>query len=375
MEKFKKLLEYGQSYWLDNLSREMIQSGELKRRIEHEGLRGNTSNPTIFQKAVAKGDFYNEQISRLSHEGKKPEEIYEAIAIQDIQAACDLMRPVYDASQGTDGFISLEVSPYLARDTKGSMKEARRLSEGVDRQNCFIKIPGTKEGLPAIEQMLYEGININITLLFSVERYEEVAEAFLRALERRLEEGKDVSHVNSVASFFLSRIDVLVDNKLQKEIIPSLEGDMKVFAGNLLGEAAVASAKMAYQSFLRIFRGERWEKLKKAGAHIQRPLWASTSNKTEGYRDTRYFDTLIGPHTVNTMPDETIDAVKIHGKIEENTVLKGVEEAEEIFRKLEKAGIDMKEVNKQLVEEGIDKFVKSFDELLEAIEEKSKQLV
>ncbi len=253
MKIFEKLLEYGQSYWLDDLSREMIVSGELKHRIEKEDLKGNTSNPSIFQKAISKGDFYDEQVKAYLKEGLKPEEIFERIAIKDVQDACDLMRPLFESSGEKHGFISLEVSPYLASDTKNTMKEARRLFKSVDRPNCFVKIPGTKEGVPAIEEMLYEGININITLLFSVFDYEQVAEAYIRAMERRLLDGKQIDKVNSVASVFLSRIDVLVDQKL-KELrsgaVPSLKGEHKLLATNLLGEAGVAVAKRAYQSYV-----------------------------------------------------------------------------------------------------------------------------
>jgi transaldolase len=375
MEKFKKLLEYGQSYWLDNLTREMIQSGELRGRIENEGLRGITSNPTIFQVAISKGNFYDSQISALAGENKDSMEIYEAIVIKDIQDACDLIRPVFDSSGGIDGFISLEVSPHIARDTEATKNEVRKFAKLVSRPNCFIKIPGTPESLPAIEEMLYEGININITLLFSVSSYEKVAEAFLRALERRLDEGKQIDNINSVASFFLSRIDIMV-NKHIEDKLSTYGTDESIVAGNLLGEAAIASAKMAYQSFLRIFKSERWERLEEKGAHVQRPLWASTSNKIEGYRETRYFEPLIGPDTVNTLPDSTIEAIKKIGKIEENTVLKGIDEALMVFKNLETLGINIDEItNHLLVEEGIDKFVKSFDQLLATIEEKSNQLV
>ncbi len=367
MEIFDKLLEYGQSYWLDNLSREMISSGELKRRIEKEGLRGNTSNPSIFQKAISSGEFYNEQIATYKKEGLKPEEIFEKIAIKDIQDACDLMEPTFRDSGGVDGFISLEVSPDLARDTKNTMKEARRLFQSVDRPNCFIKIPGTKEGIPAIEEMLYEGININITLLFSVESYEKVAEAYIKAMERRLRDDKEIDKVKSVASVFLSRIDVLVDKQLKEKINTDLNGDDKILAVNLLGRAGIAVAKNTYQSFLQIFSGDRWEKLKSRGCSVQRPLWASTSNKTEGYSDVRYFNPLIGPDTVNTMPDDTIEAVKDHGKIIPNTILKNVEEAGSVLSNLERVGINMQKVYSQLVEEGIEKFAVAYDKLLGAI--------
>ncbi len=375
MEKFKKLLEYGQSYWLDNLSREMIENGELKNRIENEGLRGITSNPKIFNSAISEGEYYDEQISELAASEKDPEKIYEALAIRDIQNACDMLRPVYDSSDGVDGFVSLEVSPYLARDTGKTQDEARRLFGEVDRPNCFIKIPGTDEGVPAIEQMLYEGVNVNITLLFSIKSYEAVAEAYLKAMERRLDEGKAVNNIRSVASFFLSRIDVLVDKILHEDIIPSRAGDEKIRAGNLLGTSAIASARIAYERFENIFSGERWENLKSKGVKVQRPLWASTSNKTEGYRDTRYVEPLIGPDTVNTMPGKTIRAFADHGILEPDTIRKDRDKAHRVFRELEEIGVSMDEVTGQLVEEGIDKFVKPFDKLLDTIDKKAKNLV
>jgi len=372
MEKFDKLLEYGQSYWLDNLSREIITDGKLENRIKNEGLRGITSNPKIFMKAISSGHLYDDQVKELAAKGKKTEEIYEALAVKDIQKACDMMRPVFDDSNGEDGFVSLEVSPYLARETEKTKAEARRLFKEVDRPNCLIKIPGTKEGVPAIEEMLYEGININITLLFSIESYEAVAEAYLKALERRVEDGKPIDKIASVASFFLSRIDVLVDKILHDEIIPQMEGDRKIVAGNLLGETAIASAKIAYQSFEKKFSGERWEKLAAKGARVQRPLWASTSNKTDAYRDTRYVEPLIGPHTVNTMPDETIEAFKDHGHLFPDTVKKDVEDAHRVFDDLKKVGISLDDVTDQLVEEGIQKFIEPFDELLKTVEEEAK---
>ena len=372
MEKFDKLLEYGQSYWLDNLSREILTNGELKNRIENEGLRGITSNPKIFMKAISSGNLYDDQIKALAAKGKKPEEIYEALAIEDIQNACDMLHPVFEASDGKDGFVSLEVSPYLARDTEKTKSEARRLFKEVDRLNCLIKIPGTKEGIPAIEEMLYEGININITLLFSVESYEAVAEAYLKALERRVEDGKPVDGIASVASIFLSRIDVLTDKILLEEIIPKLDGEKKITAQNLLGNTAVASAKIAYQSFLKIFSGSRWEKLASKGATVQRPLWASTSNKTEGYSDTMYVEPLIGTHTVNTMPAKTIEAFKQHGKLLPDTISDELKKAVRVFRDLEMLEVSFEEITTQLVEEGIDKFIQPFDKLLNAIEETAK---
>ena len=370
MEKFDKLLEFGQSYWLDNLSREIITNGGLKHRIEKEGLRGITSNPSIFQKAISNSELYDAQIKLLSEQGKSKEEIYESLAVKDIQDACDMLRPVYDSSNGIDGYVSLEVSPYLAKNTEGTKTEARRLYKEVDRPNCLIKIPGTREGVPAIEEMLYEGISINVTLLFSIESYEAVAEAYLKALERRVNENKSIDHISSVASFFLSRIDVLVDKLLQENIIPPLSGSKKILAENLLGETAIASSKIAYSSYKRIFGGERWNKLQEKGARVQRLLWASTSNKTEGYRDTRYVEPLIGMNTVNTMPEETIEAFKVHGKVVKDTIEKGLDEALNVFLELKQVGIDLEKVTGQLVEEGIDKFIKPFDQLLKAIEEK-----
>lgn len=372
MEKFNKLLEFGQSYWLDNLSKEIITNGELKKRIEKEGLRGITSNPSIFQKAIAKGNWYDEQIKQLAIQGRSREEIYETIVIQDIQDACDLMRPVYDTSNGLDGYVSLEVSPYLARDTEKTKAEARHLFSVVNRPNCFIKIPGTVEGVPAIEEMLYEGININVTLLFSIESYEAVAKAYINAMERRSEEGKPIDWIASVASFFLSRIDVLVDEKLHKEIIPGLSGGKQVLAHNLLGEAAIASSKVAYRSYKQLFSGEKWNKLAEKGARVQRLLWASTSNKIEGYRDTRYVEPLIGQNTVNTMPEVTIEAFRDHGKVVKDTIEKGVDDAMNILLELEQVGIDMKKITNQLVEEGIEKFIQPFDQLMKSIDEKMK---
>ena len=313
---------------------------------------------------------YDAQIKSLTEQGKSKEEIYESLAVKDIQDACDMLRPVYDSSNGIDGYVSLEVSPYLAKDTEGTKTEARRLYKEVDRPNCLIKIPGTREGVPAIEEMLYEGISINVTLLFSIESYEAVAEAYLKALERRVNENKSIDHISSVASFFLSRIDVLVDKLLQENIIPPLTGSKKILAENLLGETAIASSKIAYSSYKRIFGGERWNKLQEKGARVQRLLWASTSNKTEGYRDTRYVEPLIGMNTVNTMPEETIEAFKVHGKVVKDTIEKGLDEALNVFIELKQVGIDLEKVTGQLVEEGIDKFIKPFDQLLKAIEEK-----
>jgi transaldolase/glucose-6-phosphate isomerase len=374
MNNLIKLLDYGQSYWLDNLTRGKIKKGEIKNRVTQQGLRGITSNPSIFNKAISKGNDYDTQIKKLVREKKSVREIYEALTVKDVQDACDILKSVYDESNGTDGFVSLEVSPYLARDTEGTIEEARRLFSKVARPNCFIKIPGTDEGVPAIEQCLYEGININITLLFSIQSYEAVAWAYIKALERRLDEGKDIKNIASVASFFLSRIDVLTDQLLGHYIIPEkTTGEPR--PENLLGKAAIASAKIAYQSFKNIFSGERWQKLSNNGAHFQKPLWASTSTKDPLYSDVRYVETLIGPHTVNTLPDETIDALADHGKLIENSIEHSIDEARQTFENLRKLGIDINFVTRQLVNEGIQKFISPYDNLMKTLADKRSQFL
>ena len=288
MNNLTELLSYGQSYWLDNLTRKKITSGELKKRVTEQGLRGITSNPSIFNKAITNSSDYDAQITQLVNEGKNPQQVYDALTIKDVQDACDILKPVYDESGGADGFVSLEVSPYLARDTRGSISEARRLYKLVKKLNCFIKIPGTKEGVPAIEQLLYEGINVNVTLLFSIDSYTAVAKAYISALKRRAADGKDIKNTISVASFFISRIDVLTDQLLGQYMSA---GNTKANDTNpalLMGKAGIASAKLAYQRFKEIFSGAEWEALKQKGAHVQRPLWASTSNKDPLKSDVRY---------------------------------------------------------------------------------------
>jgi len=359
-----ELLEYGQSYWLDNLTRGKIRSGELERRVSEQGLRGLTSNPSIFHKAISGGEEYAEQIDELAREGLGPYEIYEQLVLADIRDACDILRPVYDGSDGADGFVSLELSPYLAHDTEGSMRDARRLFEAVDRPNLLIKIPGTPVGTPAIEQMLYEGVNVNITLLFSIDAYEAVAKAYVSALERRLKEGKSVHDVASVASFFISRIDVLVDEILGHHIIPGSTAGLR--PEELLGRAGIANAKLAYRSFLDLLEGDRWRRLEKAGARPQRMLWASTSTKDPLYSDVRYVEPLIGPHTVNTLPDATIDAFADHGTVAD-TVTDGMDEARRTMDRLREAGVDFDAVTWQLMNEGVQKFIAPFDQLLSTV--------
>jgi transaldolase len=369
MNSLLELIQCGQSYWMDNLSRGMIQSGALKKRIIKEGLRGITSNPTIFNKAISKSIDYDAQIRDLSRNAARVEDIYEQLVVKDVQDACDLLRPVFDESKGVDGFVSLEVSPYLAHDTERTMQETRRLFHAVDRPNVFIKIPGTTAGVLAIEEMLYEGVNINITLLFSVERYEAVAKAYLTALERRLAQSKPVDDVASVASFFLSRIDILVDQLLQHRM-----GQNNEPAQALTGKLAIANAKLAYQSFKKIFSSSRWKKLEEKGARVQRPLWASTSTKNPQYSDVFYVEPLIGPHTVNTMPEETIAAFADHGRVKKNTVEENVVEAAQTMAELERLGIDFRCVAWQLENEGVQKFIDPFGELMRTIAAKYQLL-
>jgi transaldolase/glucose-6-phosphate isomerase len=375
MNPLLELLKCGQSYWLDNLTRGKLASGELHRRVTEQGLRGVTSNPAIFHKAIAGSRDYDAQIAQLVRQGCAIHEIYERLVVSDIQQACDVLRPVYDATDGADGFVSLEVSPYLAYDTEGTMQEVRRLWSAVDRPNLFIKIPGTPAGVPAIEQMLYEGININITLLFSIQAYEAVAHAYIRALERRVAEGKPVERIASVASFFLSRIDVLVDQLLGYRIQPASAGEQAPRAALLFGRVAIANAKLAYQSFKKIFSGERWQALEARGARVQRPLWASTSTKDPLYDDVRYVEPLIAPHTVNTMPDETIAAFADHGVVRENTVEADVADAQQVMRELQQVGIELDRVTWQLQHEGVQKFIEPFDKLMQTLAEKRQALL
>ena len=358
------LLASGQSYWLDNLSREKITNGELAKRVSEQGLRGITSNPSIFNKVITAGKEYDKQIEKLVKEGKSPFEIYDALTIKDVQDACDILKPVFDQSKGMDGFVSLEVSPYLARDTQGSMREARRLHAAVGKANCLIKIPGTKEGIPAIEQMLYEGININVTLLFSVEGYEAVAQAYIRALERRVSEGKSIENIISTASLFISRIDVLTDQVLGQYIIP-IEGKRNAASPEMLsGKAGIATARMGYQRFKEIFSGAAWEKLRAKDANVQRLLWASTGNKDPLYNDLRYVEPLIAKETINTLPDETIAAFADHGKIKKDAIEEGIEESKQLYADLKKAGIDLAVIMQQLENEGVQKFVESYNKLI-----------
>ena len=363
MDILLELIEHGQSYWLDNLTRDMLRGGALAHRVTEQGLRGVTSNPAIFHKAITSGSDYDVQIRALAEEGASVERIYESLVVTDVQEACDVLRPVYESSAGVDGYVSLEVSPYLMHDTEGSLTEARRLWAAVGRPNLMIKIPGTSAGAPAVEELLCEGINVNVTLLFSVDAYEEVARAYIRALERRVAEGKPVDTVASVASFFLSRIDVLVDGLVSHHVgarhVPP--------AQSLYGRAAVASARLAYRRYLELKGASEWRDLAERGARPQRLLWASTSTKNPLYDPVRYVEPLIGRDTVNTMPEVTIEAFSAYGRIVPNAVEDGVEDAARVFEDLQTIGIDMDAVCQQLLAEGARKFLAPFDALLSGL--------
>lgn len=367
----RALNTFGQSVWLDNLSRPLIRSGELKRLVQEDGISGVTSNPAIFNKAMTGGNAYDEAMTSLARDGMSTTSIYEELAMTDIREACDVLRPVYDRAEGGDGFVSLEVSPHLAADTQGTIDEARRLWRDVDRRNLMIKIPGTPEGVPAIAACLEQGISVNVTLLFSLQAHEAVIDAHMQALEARAARGEDLSSVASVASFFLSRIDVKLDKQLG---ILAADGPQADKARSLLGQVAVANAKLAYRLWQEKMDTDRWRALAAAGARVQRPLWASTSTKNPDYPDVMYVEPLIGEHTVNTLPDETIDAFRDHGKAAA-TISQGVEQAQTIMADLAALGIDINQVTDELVREGIEKFVTPFDELLAALNAKRESLV
>jgi len=354
--KVKQIHGLGQSIWLDFIDRDIIASGKLKKLIDEDGVCGVTSNPAIFEKAITGSSDYDDEIRTLSEGDKTNEEIFFGLAITDIKNATDVFKPVFDAANGADGFVSLEVSPFLALDTEGTAKQAEHLWKKVDRKNVMIKIPGTKPGLAAIRQSIAKGININVTLLFGLPRYEEVTEAYISGLEDHLAAGHHIGHISSVASFFLSRIDVLVDPMLDDKGL-----------GDLKGEVAIASAKKAYEIYKRVFSGPRWEKLAAQGAKPQRLLWASTSSKNPAFKDTKYVEALIGPDTVDTVPLETIEAFRDHG-IAANTLEDGLDKATETLERLKKGGIDIDKITQQLEDEGIDKFNKPFEKLLNAIE-------
>jgi transaldolase len=368
-----QLKAQGQSVWYDTVDRAQLDNGLFKRLVDEDGIVGVTSNPTIFQKSISHGDAYDEQITQLIREGKNTNEIYEALVLRDIRTVADMMLPIYERANRQDGFVSLEVSPDLARETEASLAEARRFWKMVDRPNLMIKIPATPEGLPAIRQALTEGININITLIFSIDDYRKVTDAYISALEERNAEGKDISHIASVASFFVSRVDTLVDQLLENKIKAASDSAEQQKLKSLEGKAAIANARLVYQDFKRIFHSPRFESLKHNGAHVQRPLWASTSTKNPAYRDVLYAEELIGPDTVDTMPLETIENFRDHGKVR-HSVEDNIQQARDELAELEKIGIHYDQVTKQLQDEGVQKFADSFHELFKGIEGKKQNI-
>jgi transaldolase len=361
----KALLEFGQSPWMDYIRRDLLTSGALKKMIQEDGLMGMTSNPTIFEKAITGSKDYADILE--SPEAKKLDAkgVYEKIAIRDVQDAADIFKGVYQQSKRRDGYVSLEVSPLLANDTQGTIDEARRLWKSVGRENVMIKVPGTKEGLPAIRQLLEDGININITLLFAQSVYEQVAEAFIAALEARAKKGQDISHIASVASFFVSRIDTLIDGIIDTKLKTETDAGKRALLTGLQGKVAIANAKLTYRKYQEIHNTPRWKALAAKGAQPQRLLWASTSTKNPKYRDVMYVEELIGPETVDTIPPATFDAFRDHGRVRPS-LTENVDEGAKVMANLEKAGISMKEVTEKLVVDGVKLFADAFKQLLEA---------
>ena len=370
MTPLRRLTELGQSVWYDYIRRDLYRGPELRRLIEDDDLRGMTSNPTIFAKAIAETDLYDREIGRLTANGASADEIFEALVVEDVRGAADVFRPVFESTSGDDGFVSIEVGPQFARDTAGSIAEARRLWSACDRPNVMVKIPATAEGIPAIRQCLAEGININITLLFSVPRYREVMEAYLAALEQRLGDGQPVDRIRSVASFFVSRTDTNANKELDAIVEDENRSERdRRRAGDLRGKVAIANARIAYETFETVFHTPRFTKLKEAGAHIQRPLWASTSTKDPAYPDLYYVEALIAPDTVDTMPPQTFAAYRDHGE-PKIRIHEQLHEAHAVFERLAELQVDAQRISLELEEEAARKFVGSFDEALQAIRQK-----
>ena len=361
----QRLRDLGQSVWYDYIRRDLITTGELAKLIREDGLAGMTSNPTIFQKAIAETELYDEDVRRAGGEGRETFAIFEQLAVEDVRRAADAFRPVFDAAKGSDGFVSIEVGPHLANDTEGSIREARPLWQECDRPNVTVKIPGTAAGVPAIRRCIAEGVNINITLLFSVARYREVMEAYLSALEERVAAGQPVDHLRSVASFFVSRVDTNVDKKLDR-----LGTDA---ARRLRGKAAIANAGLAYRAFREVFGAPRFAALREKGASLQRPLWASTSTKDPAYPDLYYVEALVAPDTVDTIPPETFAAYRDHGDPKVR-ISDDLDEAADVFRRLAELGIEEPVVSRELEEEGVRKFSDSYDSLLKTLAEKEKAM-
>jgi transaldolase len=368
----QQFLDYGQSMWLDYIRRDLFTSGKLKQMIAEDGLRGMTSNPSIFEKAIADSSLYDDMLKTLA--ARKDLDAtgrFEQLAIRDIQDAADVLRPVYEKSNFRDGFVSLEVSPYLALKTQETMDEARRLWKAAHRENVMIKVPGTAEGLPAIRQLISEGININITLLFAQEVYEKVAEAYIAGLEEFANRGGNLKKMASVASFFISRIDTLIDSMVNDRLKKTTDATQQALLSSLLGKVAIANGKLTYQRYQRIFSGPRWESLAAKGAQTQRVLWASTSTKNPKYRDVIYIEELIGPDTVNTMPPATIEAFRDHGQLR-NSLNEDVAGAQKVMDDLARAGISIKEVTDKLTEDGVKLFADAFGKLLSAVEKNTQ---
>jgi transaldolase len=369
MERIQSLHALGQSIWYDNIERRLLENGHLEQLIQRGDIRGITSNPSIFNAAIGGSHDYDAALKPMALAGLTAEQIFDRLAIQDIRAAADLFRPLYDETQGGDGYVSIEVNPLLAADTQGTLEEARRLWKEVDRPNLMVKIPATPEGLDAIRQSIAAGININITLIFSIERYRAVMEAYLAGLEERVSANLPIEHIASVASFFVSRMDSKVDAHLEQFIRP--EGPRAEAAQSLLGKAAIANARLAYQEFLKVFQSARFQVLRKFGARTQRPLWASTSTKNPAYRDVMYVEELIAADTVNTMPAKTLDAFRDHGEAR-ITIEDHLDEARQVFERLELLGIMEEDVTRELEEEGVDSFSKAFRELLDTVEQRRR---
>jgi len=369
-----QLRRFGQSPWFDYISRPLIAGGGLKRMVDRDGLGGVTSNPSIFEKAVSSGNEYDKQILELAHQGLSAAEIFDRLAIDDVRAACDVLAPVYLGTGGDDGFVSIEVSPKLAGDTEGTIAEAQRIFTAVDRPNVMVKIPGTKEGVPAVRACLEAGLNINITLLFSMSQYEAVAEAYLDALEQRQRRNLTLRGTSSVASFFVSRVDTLGDALLDERVAATSDASERRRLEALKGRAAVANSKLVYERFQAFLAARRWQLLAPAGAKVQRVLWASTSTKNPAYKDTMYVDELIGEHTVNTLPEATWKAFREHGTAA-RSVDKRLDDAHRVLRELAGVGIDMEKVGAQLQQQGVELFAKAFEGVIGHVDEKRRALL
>ncbi len=365
------LREHGQSPWYDSISRNLIASGGLQKLLDDYAVVGVTSNPTIFEKAIGGSADYDADIRRLSAADHRAPQIYEWLATDDIRQACDVLMPIYEQTNHVDGRVSIEVSPLLAFDTQETMAEARWLWRTVDRPNLMVKIPATREGIPAIEEMIAEGLSINVTLIFAVSAYEHVAEAYLKGLERRVAQGRPIDQIHSVASFFVSRVDTMVDKELEAKLDATADPDEQQRLRTLMGKVAIANARLAYQTFKHLFSGPRWEALAAKGGNLQRPLWASTGTKNPAYSDTLYVAELVGPHTVNTLPEATLLLFADHGVVRGNTIADDIEDAQEVVRELAEVGIDLQDITEnRLVQEGVRSFTDSFDKLIGELRKK-----